>query len=294
MDVTHIVIAEYSETGRFRTDAIYQYNYGQVLQLENFENLPSTFEVHFSPSINGKAITMIGNDGVVDIPDEFIAQRQPIFAWLFLHDEANDGETVFTIEIPIISRAAVSNREPTPVEKDAISEAIGALNNAVERTEAAAEGVEEAKDAAADSALKAEGYSVGKQNGQDVDQDSPYYEANAKYYSERAGESAQGVARSAEAAAQSARDASDSADDAAEDALKSEGYAVGKQNGVDVAAGSPYFENNAAYFANASRQIYNYLHEHYDEIADDIAGLKDGSLIPTADVTDIINNYEGE
>lgn len=36
MEVTHIVIAEYSDTGRFRTDAIYQYNYGQVLQLENF------------------------------------------------------------------------------------------------------------------------------------------------------------------------------------------------------------------------------------------------------------------
>ena len=34
-----------------------------------------------------------------------------------------------------------------------------------------------------------------------------------------------------------------------EDALKAEGYAVGKQNGVDVTSGSPYFHNNAKWHA---------------------------------------------
>lgn len=33
-------------------------------------------------------------------------------------------------------------------------------------------------------------------------------------------------------------------------ALKAEGYAVGKQNGVEVEASSPYYENNAKYYSN--------------------------------------------
>ena len=32
-------------------------------------------------------------------------------------------------------------------------------------------------------------------------------------------------------------------------ALKSEGFAVGEQNGVPVTEGSPYYENNAKYWA---------------------------------------------
>lgn len=36
----------------------------------------------------------------------------------------------------------------------------------------------------ANSALVSEGYAVGKQNGQDVDSSSPYYENNAKYYND--------------------------------------------------------------------------------------------------------------
>lgn len=50
-----ITIAEYSATGRTRTDPIYQHSYGQILQLEGFDNLPDPFEMHFSPQINGEA-----------------------------------------------------------------------------------------------------------------------------------------------------------------------------------------------------------------------------------------------
>lgn len=43
-------------------------------------------------------------------------------------------------------------------------------------------------------------------------------------------------------------------EDAAEvDALKSEGYAVGKQNGVPVGPGSPYYENNAKYYCEEAQ-----------------------------------------
>ena len=85
------------------------------------------------------------------------------------------------------------------------------------------------------SALEAEGFAVGEQNGTPVASGSPYYENNAKYY---AGETQQDKedADTFKAAAQTA-------------ALKSEGWAVGEQNGTPVASGSPYYENNAKYFA---------------------------------------------
>ena len=38
------------------------------------------------------------------------------------------------------------------------------------------------------------------------------------------------------------------------DALKAEGYATGKQNGTDVGSGSPYYHNNAAYYAEQAAQ----------------------------------------
>ena len=89
-------------------------------------------------------------------------------------------------------------------------------------------------------AREAEGYAVGKQNGVDVDSDSIYYENNAKYYAE------------------DAEDSADSADhfkdQASNAALIAEGNAVGKQNGVDVDSDSPYYHNNAKYYAEQAGQ----------------------------------------
>ena len=90
-----------------------------------------------------------------------------------------------------------------------------------------------AEEAAAD-ALKSEGNATGTQNGTPVGSGSPYYHNNAKYYSEQASGSASA--------------ASGSASNAGEDALKAEGYALGKQNGQSVAEGSPYYHKNAAFF----------------------------------------------
>lgn len=95
-------------------------------------------------------------------------------------------------------------------------------------------------------------------------------------------QSALDAAGSAEAAGQSAEDAAGSADEAADyaeaagrsadnaageaaaserarqsaeaEALKAEGYAVGKQNGTAVASGSPYYENNAEFYAELAKQ----------------------------------------
>ena len=94
--------------------------------------------------------------------------------------------------------------------------------------------IQAAVTAASGSASKAEGYAIGTQNGTDYEQ-SPYHNNNAKYYYQQA--------------SNAAGTASDSATNAGINALKSEGYAVGKQNGTAVESGSPYYQNNAEYFA---------------------------------------------
>ena len=69
---------------------------------------------------------------------------------------------------------------------------------------------------------------------------------------------ASGYCQRAETAADSAEEdaasADANADSAEENALKSEGHAVGKQNGVDVDSSSPYYHNNAKYYAEQAGQ----------------------------------------
>lgn len=103
-------------------------------------------------------------------------------------------------------------------------------------------------------ALKAEGYAVGTQNGVPVTSGSPYYQNNAKYYEGEASTSATNAATSETNAGLSETAAGNSATNAAADALKSEGWAVGEQNGTPVTSGSPYYHNNAEYYKDQAAQ----------------------------------------
>ena len=130
------------------------------------------------------------------------------------------------------------------------------------KAEDAERGAERAKENVESYALKSEGYAVGRQNGQFVSSDSPYYHNNSKYFSEQASASAgnastsEGNAHLSEVAAGNAQTAAETAQRYAEGArdsaqaysLVSEGYANGKQNGEAVTSESPYYENNAEYF----------------------------------------------
>lgn len=114
---------------KFRTEPLWQYDYGQILEIIGL-TLPESYEVHFSNDPSGSATTSIGDSSGVEIPDVYL-QNGDVFAWLFLHTGENDGETVYQIEIPIMKRAAISNQPSTPVQQDAITQAINALNSAV-------------------------------------------------------------------------------------------------------------------------------------------------------------------
>jgi len=111
----------------------YQYDYGQILQIQGIE-LPTAYEVHFSNRQKGESKSAIGNSDGVIIPDEFFQSGENILVWLYLHAGSEDGETVYSGIIPVTRRARPTDTEPTPVQQDVITQAIAALNTAVEET----------------------------------------------------------------------------------------------------------------------------------------------------------------
>ncbi len=242
MSRINITVADFSGGGRKTTAAtLYQYDYGQILQFSGIEDLPAAYEVHFSNDKDaGYTKTQIGNENGVTIPDEYFLNGKPIYAWLYLHAGANDGETVYQVTIPINKRSRPTDYAPTAVQQSAIDQAIAALNVAVEAAEDAqgkaedaqtaaetAQGKAEDAQAAAEAAeagvetdaLKAEGYAVGQQNGADVGSGSPYYHNNAKYFKEQAASSAT-AAGNAQTAAETAQGKAEDAQAAAEQAAQ--------------------------------------------------------------------------
>lgn len=121
-----------------KTSPLYQYDYGQILKLEGV-TLPTSYEVHFSNTPHGNAVTMIGGVDGVEIPDISLTGGSNVYAWLYLHTGEDDGETEIAITIPVIRRAQPTNGTPTPVQQDAITQAIAALNTAVTEAETAIE-----------------------------------------------------------------------------------------------------------------------------------------------------------
>ena len=115
----------------------WQYDYGQVLQFDGVE-LPEAYQVHFSNEpMTGETITQIGNADGVSVPDQFFQSGETIYAWVYLHEGEDDGETVYMVTIPVKKRPQPSEEQPTPVEQSAIDQAIAALNIAVEKADEA-------------------------------------------------------------------------------------------------------------------------------------------------------------
>ena len=117
--------------------ALYQYDYGQVLRVTDLD-LPVAYEVHFASDKTGNSITQIGNADGVAIPDSVLLTARSFYAWFYLHEGEEDGETRYEIMFPVLARSRPTNATPTPVQQDVITETIAALDDAVERAEAAA------------------------------------------------------------------------------------------------------------------------------------------------------------
>lgn len=110
--MNNIVRAEFSNSIYVRTDRIWQYNYGQILQITGVE-LPPSVEVQFCIEHDTETETRIATtkDGVttVQIPNDLLNRKLTsrdgyyILAYIFLTDETS-GTTEYKITIPVTIR----------------------------------------------------------------------------------------------------------------------------------------------------------------------------------------------
>lgn len=145
--VTNIVKAVFRGSRGTQSEAVTQYDYGQILQIEGLD-LPFSFEAHFSNSPSGETKTQIGTANQVDIPDEYINDGGPIFVYIYLHSGEDDGKTCYIITIPKNRRGKPTDEEPTPSEQSTITQTIAALNAGVEHVDDALDEVSDVVQAA--------------------------------------------------------------------------------------------------------------------------------------------------
>ena len=165
MITDNIIRASEWHGGSCRTDAVFQWSYGQKLVFENAEGLPRVFEVHFCCIGDMETETRICEDGSVSVPDALLEIGRPVMAYVFLHSGEEDGETVLTVFIPVTKRAK-PDAAPTPAhQQTAVEEAISALNTGVRTVQDIAEAMPgEIRDALAEA--KASGEFDGPQGPQ--------------------------------------------------------------------------------------------------------------------------------
>ena len=148
MSADNIVKASFVFGRTATTRSLRQWDYGQVLQFEGID-LPAAYTVHFANQpISGNAKTQVGGPDGVDIPDEYLVTGLPVYAWVYLHSGADDGETVYSVTIPVTKRPKPVEEPPTPQQQGAIDTAIAALNEGVETVQGIAEAIPATIDAA--------------------------------------------------------------------------------------------------------------------------------------------------
>jgi hypothetical protein len=119
-----------------RTSALYQWDYGQQLEIESAD-LPTLVEVHFACPDMSEAIVRVCsvNNGIatVSIPDMCLEQSNPITAWVYeIHDTT--GSTTKAVVIPVTARTRPARSETIPQEtSDRYTELISEVNEAVDK-----------------------------------------------------------------------------------------------------------------------------------------------------------------
>ena len=134
----HNIAAAFHGTRATRTEPVYQHDYGQGLTFPDLA-LPAAYEVHFAVPGRAKALTVLGDETGVAIPDELLAEGVPVLAWIYLHDGADDGETQYQITVPVVRRAMPSGQKPQALEQSIITQAIAVLQAALARDSANAQ-----------------------------------------------------------------------------------------------------------------------------------------------------------
>lgn len=201
------VLVKYTVRKEYKTIPIYQYDVGHILTFEGF-NLPEAFEVHFALSDTGDAVTQIGSNDQVAVPDVLVQDGRWLYAWIYVADE-DTGLTKFVIQIPVIPRGKPTHQTPSPVEQSEVTQAIAALNDGVARAEQAADDAEDAQEAAEtarDEAVTAKNAAEqATQTATEKAEEASASASNAGQSATAAYGYAQSAASASQAAAQSAR-----------------------------------------------------------------------------------------
>ncbi len=155
MDNTRIIPVMFGKERLVVTEYRMQYDYGQVLDFIDIV-LPEAFEARFSNSITGPSVGQIGYNNQVRIPKQFFESGEPIYCYVTVHDEETDGRTLYTTKVPIKPSSDRTDAEPEPEEESIITQAITALNTAVDVTSQKAQEASESADRAEESADRAE------------------------------------------------------------------------------------------------------------------------------------------
>lgn len=98
---------------------LYQWDYGQVLEIECTELGSEVMEVHFACRGMEEAIvrpcTFSNGVGTVNVPDRCLEQTNDIVAWVYKIN-STQGHTVKTITLPVVSRTRPSKSQDIPTE----------------------------------------------------------------------------------------------------------------------------------------------------------------------------------
>lgn len=129
---TNVITANFNGAWSCVTAPLWQWDFGQILEITGIDNLPATFEVHFANFSVGSSVSSIATDGRVTIPNQLLTSGNPVYAWIYLSAGETDGETEYKITIPVNRRAMPSDETPTPQDRSAIAQAIAALNTAAQ------------------------------------------------------------------------------------------------------------------------------------------------------------------
>ncbi len=128
---------------------LYQWDYGQILEIESPDIGSEVVEVHFACANMTEAIvrpcSFSNGVGTVVIPDQCLEQTTPVTAWVYrietIYDAAGmvvsvEGRTIKTITLPITARTRPSiAREIPQVFSDKYTELISEINEAVDGLE---------------------------------------------------------------------------------------------------------------------------------------------------------------
>lgn len=119
---------------------LYQWDYGQVLEIECAEIGSETLEVHFACHNMSEAIvrtcTFTVGVGTVTIPDECLEQASLVTAWLCRRD-STQRHTIKTITLPLTARTRPGNMldDIPPSRADAVGQLIEEINEAIDGIE---------------------------------------------------------------------------------------------------------------------------------------------------------------